>query len=118
MGSSGEYRSAWPRAERWCDPITPGSSNEAALQQESITAKHANNGGARGVRKPTSRGSSIETSWHGERVQSGRRCDAQLHPVRIDDPLAMKSPRPIRALKVARGAKFHSRSCPLRPPHQ
>lgn len=50
MSSGGECLSAWPRAERWCDPITPGSSNEAALQPESITAKHANNGGAMGAR--------------------------------------------------------------------
>lgn len=51
MGNRGEYLSAWPRAERWCDPITPGSSsNEAALRSESTTAKHANNGRAREVR--------------------------------------------------------------------
>lgn len=50
MGNSGEYLSAWPRAERWYDPITPGSSNEATLRPESTTAKHANNSEAREVR--------------------------------------------------------------------
>lgn len=49
MSNSGEYLSAWPRAERWCDPITPGSSNEAALRPESTAAKHAKNGRAGGV---------------------------------------------------------------------
>lgn len=49
MGNSGEYLSAWPRAERWCDPITPGSSNEAALRPESTAAKHAKNGRVGGI---------------------------------------------------------------------
>lgn len=50
MGNGGEYLSAWPSSERWCDPIVASSSSEAALRPGSSTVKYAIDGRARGIR--------------------------------------------------------------------
>lgn len=42
LNNSGEYFSAWPRGEKWQDPIKTGSKDASASRLANTTAKHAN----------------------------------------------------------------------------